>query len=214
MLNARKRSLINKIRADYSGYVIEESNLRSEIAVANNTPQYAFQILQGDKSPSIVERLLNKNDLFIVMALGLFIYERTDANPGAAELQSFPNESHFTTTAGFTKRHLNVFYNGLLSLSIGTVAYNSGWDTRRFKQIPQTQQSAATNYSQQDEDTGMIDLEPLLKISGANDNKFVASLPYFTGIQVANTGTGLTTMYSLNMRGLLVKGGAQAALKK
>lgn len=210
MINSRKRSLIAKIRAQYRNYVVEESNIRTELPILNNTPGYAFNILTGDKAPSPVERLLNKNDLFIAMGIGLFIYERNDAQPGASELQTYPSDPAFTTAVGFTKRHLNVIYNGLLSLSIGTVMYNSGWDTRRFKQIPQTQRSSATNYNQEDEDLGLIELEPLLKISGANDNKFVAALPYFSGIQVQNTTAGFTNMLSLNMRGLLIKGGAIA----
>lgn len=211
----RKADYAKLFKAKYEqynkGFTIQESFLRRELAITNNLQTYTFKFLQGDQTQGPTEYFLNKNDVFEMTSIGMYLTGRTTAQDGAEELQTYPNIQAFPAAAGFTPRHLYVFYNAYLSYSVGTTTFVQNLDTKRFFYVPQTQQSAATNYSQVDlENDGRIFLEPALTVSGANDNTFNIVVPTFAGIQVASVTAGLTNVLVLDLRGFLVKGAAQA----
>jgi hypothetical protein len=206
-LNAADRAVFKQLTAKYEGKVIAPHVLRIEQTITNSDSIYTFPVLQDGTVPLKTEIRLNKNDILFMTHVGLYIYEKTLNQEGAGVLQTYPNEIAFTTGAGFTKAHLETIYNSQLRLKVGTREFVSGLDTRLFRWVPQTQQSAATNKSQADEDAGMIQLPTYYSLRGTDEIEISLSVPVFSGIQMANIAP-LTNQLVLKCKGFLIKGGA------
>lgn len=206
-LSASERAVFKHLQAKYEKKVIAPHVLRIEQTITNSDSIYTFPVLQDSTVPLKTEVRLNKNDILFMTHIGLFMYEKVSGQEGAGVLQTYPNESAFTTGAGFTKSHLEIMYNSQLKLRVGTREFVSGLDTRLFRYVPTTQQSSATNKSEADEDSGMIQLPTYYSLRGTDEIELSLSVPVFAGIQVANIAP-LTNQLVLKCKGFLIKGGA------
>jgi hypothetical protein len=206
-LTPSERAVFKFLQTQYPGKIIAPHVLRVEQTLTNTDSQLTFPILEDGTVPLKSEIRLNKNDILFTTQLGLFIYEKTLNQEGAGVLQTFPSELGFTTGAGFTKAHLETIYNAKLRLQVASSELIAGLDTRVFRDVPQTQQSSATNKSQATEDSGMIELPTYYALRGTDQINMQITMPFFAGIQIANIAP-LTNQLVLKARGFIIKGGA------
>jgi len=123
----------------------QPSYLRVEETLANNKTRYKFDIKKTGTELA-TERKLDRNDLFVVTHIGVYLISQVSTTIGLEILQTYPNADVFVSATGFTPNHLNVVYSGWLEIKIGQKVNAEAIDMNRFKFIPTSQQQAANNY--------------------------------------------------------------------
>jgi len=199
--------LYSQLEAKYKGLVNNFSYLRIENPIINNQSLYKFPILNQGGELS-VEKKLDKNDLFVVTRIGLFIYSRdtSTGNQASQPLQTYPNEVYFPAVAGFTPSHLETVYSGELNVKKGTTVVLESYDTMNFRYVPTTQQSGAANKSERGRDTGFAGAVPTMFLPGREQVSIEAKFNTFNGIQWQAVTANLENRLALFLRGFLVKG--------
>lgn len=211
------REVLATIKASFPNHVIAEHQIRAERIIDNQTNKYDFKVLEDTSSNNKVETRINKNDLMYVTGIGLFIYNRKGTNdPNASTeavepLQTYPNESYFAASAGHVPAHLEFIYKGSLFLQVGDTVFIPGLHTDKFKYVPQTQQSSATNKSQYRNQDAIVELAQHYKIYGSDTVDLSLNVKTFAAIKaaadpaVANTENRVV----LILDGFVVRNGAQ-----
>ncbi len=200
------RDTFKTLVAAYDKQIIAPHVLRSEVAITNTDNILTFPILEDSIAPLKTEVRLNKNDIMFMTGIGMFIYNKVANAEGKGVLQTFPNQIHFSATNTGAATDLETIYNGQLRLQVGTTEFLPGLDMNIFRWVPQTQQSAATNNTMDDEDAGFVDLATFYEMRGTDQILMTAKLPISPGIAMAAL-TGSNQLV-LKMRGFIIKGGA------
>lgn len=213
-LSVYERSVYRKLAKEYPNQVIAPGKLRLESTITNSQNIIPFNVLEDTTVPTRTEKRLNKNDMFFMVSLGLFLAKLETGKEGRTKLLTYVNLTEFVAAAGFTPTDLEVVYNGNVSLKISTREYISILDTNRFRYVPQTQQTAATNYDQYNEDENFVDLPTHYKLRGTDQIELSVNLPYFNGIQVESVAAGFTNNLVLVPKGFIIKGGANLEAKQ
>ena len=210
VLSNRNRAHYNLLSKDYEGMTITESFLRIENVISNTNTNYIFDprtLALKDTAVRVLQKVLADNDLFVVLDIAFFIDQRTKAKQGTAVLQTYPNVSAFSA-AGTVPADLEVFYNSTYSLKVANRLFIDNDTTRKFRVVPQTQQSSASNRSQSDASSDFYHAEPLAVLSGKQDAKITLVAPYFTGIAVEPTDVLYENILTLEVRGYQIINGA------
>lgn len=216
----RVRALFNEMKG-LANISLQESFLRQENTIVNTTGTYSFDFRKATNSTvtSVAPQLqlLGQNDVFIATHIGVYQYEAVTASPGYVRggLQSYVNPLYYTTTAGFTKDHLQQIYQGRLKFKVANTEVFEAIDMGLFeaREITQGYEVAGAvdldkTGSKKPED-GLKDLATFAVMDGSQDNVWIMDLPIFSGIEWANTGAGLANNLVLKPHGILVKGGAR-----
>lgn len=208
--------LRNWIKGKYGAELpIEPSAIRVEQEITNSLNNYVFDILQGNGTTGITETKLDKNDVFFASHLGIYLLGVDTTKPGAAVLQTYPNEIVFgaSGTATGIVGDLEAFYGGnsLLTIKLGTKEFISSLPTKVMRYVPQTQQSTLTNKSEVSAYDGVADIERF-RFSGLDQIQIRLQIPPFVGItpQWAATAPNRKNAVVFMAHGFLVKGMAQA----
>lgn len=213
MESNRDRQIFNVLAKQFGKDAVPSPGfLRVEQTLKNSTGSYRFDI--KDTSGFIVtENKLDRNDLFVITDLGMYLLREDSTKVGVSVLQSYPNELEFAAVAGFTPAHLEAIYNGKFSLKIGSRVNIESLSLQNFRRIPQTQQSATvkTQYSVKE---ATYALPSLLFLKGSMDVEAKIEFPTFDGIQIQAVTAGINNKIVFHPYGFLIKNGASIMEEK
>ena len=203
---------------------ISDSYLRSDYSLTNGVTNISIEFLKQNKTTAYTtDNLLDRNDVFCVTHWALRIYQaaNTTAGRSAANLQTYPNATHFANT---TAANLFKLYNGGLSVTIDNFTYYTAYDCNRFLFIPTAQQGENTaavissmdaitayplDYSERSENGGFALLYSTFNIAGNSKNTIALNMADATALE-PTIGPNLNYV-SLTCRGFLVQGAVKAS---
>ncbi len=188
------------------GYIISPGFLRAEQTLSNSKGKYSFD-LKKNGNEIATEVKLDRNDLFVVEKLGLYLSLQDSTTIGKEVLQSYPNNTVFTSTA-LVPADLEVIYNGFSSLKIGNRVNIENLSNQVFRYVPETQQSSATTKSNTSLDDATYKPAPLIMLHGTMDIVYTVEFPTFATIAITTSVANTTTKLVLMPFGFLVKGAA------
>lgn len=190
-------------------FLVSPSYLRAEQGLANNKAKYNFD-LKRVANEVVTEQKLDRNDLFVISRLGVFLTKQFAATPGKEVLQSYPNAVEFPPTAGLAPADLETIYNGFLQLKIANRVNIENLSMHEFKYAPDTQQASATTKSSFNLDDACYKPAPLIYLHGTMDINLTIEFPTFAGIQLTPTDFAANGVVKLVVVpfGFLVKGAA------
>lgn len=180
------KTIIDKYRAQGKGNVrLTQSTLYLSKAINTASTSYSFDVLETQNSTLQSNEIrLNLNDEFIITSLGVYIEASVESGSGSSYGTKLFSYAPAQLKSDFAA--LNPFWNGQLQISVNNVVYLDKFDTGRSNYVPRTQDnpaSAATtivnstlgsvNYNE----NGMVDVEPMLTLSGAKKNTITLTLP-------------------------------------
>lgn len=203
--------------AKYSSrnYVKSPGYLRIEQTLENGKGLYEFAI-RNDTSTGTTEKKLDRNDLFIVEKVGVFLYKEVTTTKGINPLVTYPNSTYFGTQSGFTVAHLNTIYNaGELSLKIQNRTNIENWSLNEFLWIDTSQKSASIGFDEWKIEKATRSLKfTNLELRGTQDITFSIKFPTFSSMQIAATASSTNHKLVLCTYGILIKGAAIEDLVK
>jgi len=192
---------------ELGGSIPSPSYLRVEQTLNNTNSRYNFN-LKAIGGESITEVKLDRNDLFVVSDISVYLLCQTDAKIGKDVLQSYPNKQIFPAVSGFDPDDLETIYNGFFTLKIGSNVNIEKMSMQHFRFVPQTQQSSSGNKSQYSLIEATFKLGSLLYLYGTMDINATIEIPTFPGIQIAAVTSGFTNKIIFHPYGYLTKGAA------
>jgi hypothetical protein len=207
----RHRQIFNALVKKYGADAVPSPGfLRVEQELKNSTGTYRFPIdTQSGSQPT--ELKLDRNDLFVVTDLAIYLLSEDGTKLGLAVPQTYPNEQVFTAAAGFTPGHLEAIYNGKYSLKIQSKVNIEAMSMHHFRYVPETQQSGAANKSEYSIDKAAYPLGSLLYLKGSMDVEVKVEFNTFDGIQVQAVAANTKNKLVFHPYGFLLKGKALVA---
>lgn len=176
------------------GIAAQTAQLRVEVPTVIGKGVYDFDIKKEVKR--ISEKMLKRNDLFVVRAIGMGLMVEDPAMPGHAPLYSYPvivteDQGDVVPLAGGLKglaadtgNHAFALYNGGISLKTGQQVNYSAFPTSEFLTIPEVQASA-NNLPQFNQADILIELPEEIALAGTQDHRIQLEFP-------ANASTNLS----------------------
>ncbi|MCK9618651.1 MAG: hypothetical protein M0R21_12545 [Lentimicrobiaceae bacterium] len=192
---------------ELSGGIPSPSYLRVEQTLTNTASRYNFN-LKAIGGESITEVKLDRNDLFVVSDIAVYLLCQTNAKIGKDVLQTYPNKQVFPAVSGFDPDDLEAIYNGWFTLKIGSTVNVEKMSMQNFRLVPQTQQSSSSNKSQYTIVEASYKLGSLLYLYGTMDINATIEIPTFDGIQIQAVTSGFTHKIVFHPYGYLAKGAA------
>jgi len=203
----RERQVYQSLRQTY-GLPTTPAQLRQDIEIADNQTAYDFNFL-AENEVSLPEVRLPRTDIFAATRIGMYIMQVTDGQEARGILQTYPNATHFADNA--TPAHLEIFYNGIVTSKVNNTIVYEKFNTRKFRVVPETQESATIVHSMQGWEAGMIPVEPRIILNGNQKNEFSIKVPTFSTAAVAPATPATYSNYLiLVLEGFLVSGGSDA----
>lgn len=187
-------------------FIISPSYLRAEQLLVDNKAKYNFD-LKKIGGEQIQEVKLDRNDLFVVSRIGLFLTLQTSTTIGKEVPQSYANATVFTAT-GLVAADLEAIYNGFSSLKIGTRVNIENLSNHEFRYVPSTQQASATTKSEVNLSDATYKPATTISLHGTMDIVYTVEFPTYAGIRIQADAAQPTTRLVLMLFGFLVKGAA------
>lgn len=163
------------------GIAAQTAQLRIEVPTVKGKGVYDFDIKKEVKR--ISEKILKRNDLFIVRAIGLALMVEDPAMTGHAPLYSYPVIAGATPLAGGLKglatatgHHAFAMYNGAISLKTGQQVNYSAFPTSEFLNIPEVQASD-TVLPQFNLADLLVELPEEIALAGTQDHRIQLEFP-------------------------------------
>lgn len=190
--------------------VLSQSYLRFEQPLTAGQSSFTFPILNNQTTSGNpirnTEQRLNLQDAFYVAEIAFFVAKCSSATDSAYSPDTYPNPVTFPLGGAVPSAPYNVLWNGKLVLSINNSVIIPAMDMLRFKQIPRTQLTAATN-SPLDEFDGANDrsafvvVEPNIVFIGSKNTQLSVVLPG----SVASGALDANTYLIIEVRGILAQ---------
>lgn len=203
----RHRAIFKSLSKKYNT-APSPSYLRVEQTLSNSKGTYQFDVKKLG-SEVATEVKLDRNDLFVCTDMMFYLLDEVTAEIGVSPLQTYPNQTEFASATSFTPTDLLAIYSGYYTLKIGKTVNIENLSMQHFLYIPQTQQSASTNYSQYNVGDVVYPLGSLMFLNGTADIKNEVTFPTFSGIQIAAVASGHLNKLVFHPYGYLLKGKAQ-----
>ena len=201
----RNRAIFDRLAKQHPDRWVQPSFIRVEQVIKNGRPNIEFSVVKDTNSDSVTERKIDRNDKFVITHMGILLCKRVVGLEGVEVLHTFPNLIEFADDAeNFKGAHLESIYQGSLSVSVGQTKYLEALDTLRFRHVPDTQKSAATNHSTFDIETGLVEFTPQILLDGSQKNSIVVNCPFPAGAKVQNTIANTSNLLVLFCRGYLL----------
>lgn len=194
--SAERGAWINALRSlrfRPNEFISNRAVLRLERPLAAGKNSYTFNMYSNPGSDRPLERKLNRNDVFALTGIGLFITRQDTANDdyGTYPLYSYPEEDIFVGANGGTNRPefaaLRCLYNGKISIKTESMTTAQEIGTELLQYVPTTQTPSATTaqpgWGGADGKGAIYNLEPILLFNGQKNNTINLDL-----------GTGDTTL--------------------
>lgn len=181
------KTIIDKYRAQGKGNVrLTRSTLYLSKPISTSSTTYNFDVLETQNATLAGNEIrLNLNDEFIITSIGMYIEtlvtDKTASTAYGTKLLSYAPLQLKSSFAGLT-----AFWNGALQISVNNIVYLDKFDTAKCQYVPFAQEGPASvattvvnstigavDYST----NGMIDIEPMLTLSGAKKNTITLTLP-------------------------------------
>lgn len=207
----RSRSIYNaaKKMATAKGLIASPGYLRMEAALSNTKNKYNF-FIKNVQNEVPTELKLDRNDLFVVDKIGLFLIRQVATTIGKEVIQSYPNIIVFAPVAGLVTSDLEAIYNGYFTLKVGTKVNIENLSNQNFRYVPDTQQAAADTKSSFNVDDATYQPAAVLDLHGTMDIQMWTEFPMGTaGLSLTPTdpANGVVKL-CLILYGFLIKGGA------
>jgi hypothetical protein len=203
---------------------ISLSYLRQEIALQDSKTSYEFTFLEDQNAPAYEQRL-QQNDIFYITDVCVGVTRRVTARPSAGFRYQYADPFVFSE-AGESEGINAIFQGGKLSATFNNNLIIPSLDLDRFRSAKQAQAVAGTPPAvvpyavttaapvqtlpvSWDNKDGFIEMAQIPVLSGKNTNRFVVSIPSYSGIQLESE-TDTFNALSLYLRGFLVSGAARA----
>ncbi len=189
------------------GLIATPGFIRIEQKIVAGKGKYIFKVTRDSNSDSVTEQKLERNDQFMSSQIGLFLMKRVDTYAGSEILCTYPDVTIFTNSTNAA--HLEVFYNGKLSVTIGQTKWIEALDTRRFRNVPQRQGQPAIASIQSvfinelHDNDGFFKLTPQITIDGDAKNEIAIEAPINASHIVVGAGAGTENYLVLIIRGFL-----------
>jgi hypothetical protein len=126
------------------GINAQTAQLRIEVPFIKGKGSLDFDLRKEVKRST--EKTLKRNDLFIASHIGIATMVELDAMPGHSPLLTYPmlqSLSLPTGVKGFANTHVDVLWNGVLTMKTGQQVNYSGMPLDKFRVVPATQPIAA-----------------------------------------------------------------------
>lgn len=229
--DAKRAKLVRALEAlqiNLNDYIIHEHTLRLEKSLVAGNNTYRFQMYQNPGSDRPQEIKLNRNDAFIVTALGLAITkEDTSTNPdnyGNYPLYTFPDPGFFLGVPGSGLNEaqcLEVIYNGQISIKTNNTERLVGLSTQHFRYVPERALSSGVppQYGPSMEYRGFFEMEPHIILNGQQDNQVELSIGagdtavIAGGIDGSAGAVNTRNIVVAQLHGFLVNEAAEAATR-
>lgn len=210
--NEQDRAAYEMLKAKFPNNVISQSYLRSSQVLTNGAPSYSMPLInpQGGSAP-LPNRLLNVTDVFMATRIGFYLEKRVTTEPGGFELQTYPNVNYFPPVSGppaFNPQDMETIYNGNFALSINNIIIVNAFPMKRFRYVPQTQQSGVNSKSEIELAGGLVPIDPYPVFQGNQAIILQVNVPIWTGIELASATSGTEYLITTYMEGLLVAQGS------
>jgi hypothetical protein len=214
MKSNRDREIFKMLSEKFkgTGLVPSPGFLRVEKTLTNSNGSYKFDI-KDTSGYSASEVKLDRNDLFVITDLAIYLLKEDTTKVGANCLQTFPNELEFVAAAGFTPAHLETIYNGKFSLKIASRVNIEAMSMQQFRKVPQTQQTATVK-NQYSVEEAVYSLPSLLFIKGTMDVEPKVDFNTFDGMQIQAVAANTNNKLVFHPYGFLIKSGATVDLSK
>lgn len=134
----------------------EISKIRLSRPLLNGVGNYKFNL--EDKKMDLVEGdvALNRNDLFVPFAMGLFLIADTNEPTGKAPLLSYPLGANKQMRYFKNVADLEAIYNGQLQIVMNNTTVNASFPCELFRYVPETQPVSMLNSTNQEVSCGLI----------------------------------------------------------
>lgn len=156
--------------------VLSQSYLRLEQPLVNTTTLFKFPILNNQTSTQPIrptEVRLNQQDAFMCNNIQIYIALASSAAAVNFVPKTYPNPVTFAAAA-----QLYTFYNGFLKITINKSVIVPNYPMTNFLQIPQTQETAATNSPGSQFDPTISSLwEPTINFIGTKQSDISVEVP-------------------------------------
>jgi len=207
-------------------FITQRSHLRVEAALANNRPNYRFELFPNASTARNTEKRLNRNDMFCLtrMALGIAKYNPVSGAYGNFPVYFNPDPNFFlgVPAAGLPESEcLNAVYNATVALRSGSTDRIPPFLTNVFRDVPERGYTFAVapqlrpEHGQSD-DIPWFEFEPLVILSGQEDNIITLDLPTGSdlavlqgGINQAAAAVDTRNVAIILLEGFVVSEGAQ-----
>lgn len=200
----RNRAIFDRLKKEHVGALVQPSFIRVEQVIKNGRPVIDFSVVKDNNSDSVTERKLDRTDKFVITHLGVFLAKRVVGQEGIEVLHTFPNVIEFAAGAAFDAKFLEAIYQGNLSVGVGQTKYLEALDLLRFRHVPETQKSAATNHSSFNIDEALVEFTPQILLDGSQKNSLTVQYPLPANAIVQNDNANTNNLLVLFARGYLI----------
>lgn len=184
--------------------------LRLEAAFNNNNGKLTFNTFVGNaQTVTATERRLDRNDAFVALAWRVGLLKQADGTTNGRVL-TYPNITVFGAAAA---AFLWSFYAGTLKMNIDNKDEVKNFPLSTFIDVPETQQTAGTNYDQfKGNETGIQACIPNIIIDGDKKNEIEIEFPIYGGWAGATPAAAGSTHYAvLELFGFKALNGSKGA---
>ncbi|NLO72292.1 MAG: hypothetical protein GX102_15385 [Porphyromonadaceae bacterium] len=169
------------------GIAAQTAQLRIEVPTVKGKGVYDFDLKKEVKRLS--EKILKRNDLFVVRAIGLGFMVEADGMEGHAPVYSYPvikptAGALIGGLKGLTNGHAFVVYNGAISIKTGQQVNYSAFPTSEFLHIPQVQASD-TAMPEFDLADLLVELPEEVALAGTQDHRIQLEFPANANTNIA-----------------------------
>lgn len=191
-------------RADYLVHQTSErfknsklipDTMRLECAFNNNNGKLTFNTFVGNaQTQTLTERRLDRNDAFVALAWRIGLLKQADGTTNGRIL-TYPNITVFGAAAA---AFLMAFYQGIVRMNIDNKDEVKAFPVGAFLEIPETQQTAGTNYDEyKGFSSGILPCVPNLIIDGDKKNEIEIEFPIYNGWAGATPSAAGSTHYAV-----------------
>ena len=207
------RKILTTLKTKFPKSVIAPGFIRCEQLLVNGNGEYTFTLKTlGNESPT--ENKLNEQDGFMILGYGIFLLRESTTVGGISVLQTYPNAQIFPDEAGLglKNQHLEVVYNGKLTMKVGDTTYLPGAYTGDCRVVRTTLQSGTLTQSEKHAGDGFVALCPQYFVRGRELNEIKLRVPANANQLVQSTGGTYNTKVVLILQGFTVSGQGNTAI--
>lgn len=215
-----------QVNSDSPDYLSNYTALMLKVPLVNNRSAYRLNIFPDASTLQPNEIRLNRNDVFAVTDIGLFIsqYNPTSGNHGNYPLVSFPDPGIFlgVPSSGLKEAEcLESLYNGQLYLKQQSVDRTTTIPTNFMRFVPERAfTTSGSTPTQGNVEDSLFELERMVILSGQDDNTIELSAANNAdlgalqgGLTAAGAAAATRNMLTIFLGGVLYRNMAAAALR-
>lgn len=203
-----ERKLFEQLKKKYGAIgVPSPAYLRIESTLTNSQGKYSFDIKRTGNETA-TERKLDRNDLFVVTRIGLYLLKEDSTKIGLGVLNTFPNSTEFVAASGFTPAHLETIYSGYFSLKTGQKVNIEAMSNQVFRYVSTSQKSGSIGQSEFNvSEYAYIGAEDIY-LHGTKSHEITIEFPTFNGMQIGAVAANTKNKLVFHPFGYLIKNGA------